>query len=822
MAELEKILNKQKEAIIMDKLSPEGKDVEVINVLTLKTEGKYEVNNLAGQGGMKEIYSVKDHDASRDIAMAVMLEANENGTLGRSEIARFIYEARIAANLEHPNICPVHDIGVDTEGNPYFTMKLIGGEDLQQIIDKIRTGNKEYAIKYTQQYLLEIFKKVCNAIAFAHSKGVIHLDLKPENIQVGEYGEVLVLDWGLAKLISEKEEDIKQKFSTEIYQNMQGSALDMTLDGVIKGTLGYMAPEQAKGENSKKDARTDIYGLGGILYAILTLECPIIERHVNLILKATMNGEIIPPTIRIPQMEISYALEAIAMTALSKKQENRYQYVNDLIKDLDAFTAGFATAAENATIYTQLFLFVKRHKIFVTTIFVAIIVTFTILIGFMYGLKQKERIAYFAEDKAKKSQVIAESALSEIKSLSEQTAPEFLTKALKDIDLQDWEEALKNAKIARTLHPEFADAWYQEGRINLALGNIKNAVIAFEKSEIINRLVKKAKAIESEKVEFDKETAALLADEAKIIKDLPLMIKLSNNNGEDNGILEAQLKTAFEAIKRLNPQQKKWSKKYIDVRVKKRAKKNKGVKTIRVNLNRHKYLKNIQPLKNLPINDLNLSYCPEIENIDSLKGMPITKLYLSQNNKINDYSVINEMPLKEFSPGNLFSEKDMVLLEGKEIEFLDLYYCRNIDDISALKGLPLKVLKISNSETSDISVLKGMPLVNLDMINFKSLSGISVLKGMKLKTLNLSGTKINDISALKGMPLETLKLSDTKIYNLSALKGMPLKYLRLDNCKELKNINILRTLKSLERVVLPRDLKSRMKHLQRFLPNLKK
>jgi len=230
--------------------------------LTPKPQKKYAFQQSIDQGGMKRILRVKDKDTSRDIAMAVLLSNNSSN----EERNRFVKEAKITAMLEHPNIVPVHDIGVDAAGMPYFTMKLLEGETLSKIIKKLKLNDSKYKEKYNIKSLLWAFKRVCNAIYFAHSKGVIHLDITPENIQFGKFGEVLVLDWGLAKLIDDKEKDEQ---TIELHNHINKN-LDATLDGVAKGTLGYMAPEQASGQNSKKDITTDIYALGAILYTLLT------------------------------------------------------------------------------------------------------------------------------------------------------------------------------------------------------------------------------------------------------------------------------------------------------------------------------------------------------------------------------------------------------------------------------------------------------------------------------------------------------------------------------------------------------------------------
>ena len=250
---------------------------------------------------MKVVIQVKDRDTTRDIAMALLPDAQSRP---KRDIIRFIEEARITASLEHPNIVPVHDIGVDTHGSPYFTMKLIKGENLASVIRKLHDGDPEYLENYTLDKLLLVFIKICNGVAFAHSKGVLHLDLKPENIQLGDFGEVIIMDWGLARVISEKEPDetASPEKDVPIFENR-------TSDGIRKGTPGYMAPEQAAGKNSEKDFRTDVYSLGAILYSMLTFQNPLRGTTLKEMLAETVNGMVVPPSKRAPDRIIPSSLE---------------------------------------------------------------------------------------------------------------------------------------------------------------------------------------------------------------------------------------------------------------------------------------------------------------------------------------------------------------------------------------------------------------------------------------------------------------------------------------------------------------------------------
>jgi serine/threonine protein kinase len=168
----------------------EGGPLDEILQLDQRYSGEVPLN----QGGMKMILQCRDELTDRPIAKAIMQEISSNDA-----VDDFIAEARLTASLEHPNIVPVHDLGLTPEGEPFFTMKLLSGENLQQILKGLRQQDKIYIENYPLEVLLEIFIKVCDAMAYAHSKNILHLDLKPANIQVDDYGQVLVCDWGLAK-----------------------------------------------------------------------------------------------------------------------------------------------------------------------------------------------------------------------------------------------------------------------------------------------------------------------------------------------------------------------------------------------------------------------------------------------------------------------------------------------------------------------------------------------------------------------------------------------------------------------------------------------
>jgi tRNA A-37 threonylcarbamoyl transferase component Bud32 len=319
---------------------------------------RYADAEVIAVGGMKRILKVLDRQSNRHVAMARLHEDASDLLFDP-----FIREARLTALLEHPNVISVHDVGVDRDGQPYFTMDLTAGDGLDVVLRKAHAGEG-----YPLSDRLEIFLKVCDAIDYAHSRKVIHLDIKPANIQVGQFGEVLVCDWGLGKLISDSRE-----IPNDVLLNPDLLS-EMTLSGEVKGTPGYMAPEQISG--GARDERTDIYALGALLYAILTCRHPI-DGDTESMLKATLAGQIVPPAVR--DSSVPESLSSVVMKAMSRAPEDRYTSAHDLVKDLRAFLSGFSPAAHESGLATEILLFYRRHRAVcnVVVAFLAIVITVT-------------------------------------------------------------------------------------------------------------------------------------------------------------------------------------------------------------------------------------------------------------------------------------------------------------------------------------------------------------------------------------------------------------------------------------------------------------
>ncbi len=409
---------------------------------------KYEVADELGTGGMKLVRRTRDRNAARDVALAVLLDPSPRA----KKVSRFVREARITAALEHPNIVPIYDIGVHEDGKPYFTMKLLEGETLHGILQKLNEGDADYRRRFPLVRLLQIFLGVCNAVGFAHSRGVIHLDLKPANIQVGAFGEVLVLDWGLAKVLEK---------DPALYPNrlVLGEGLrEMPSEGVVRGTPGFMGPEQSRGEYASLNELTDIFALGSVLYTIL--KCKVPSRKVD-------EGRKVAPAFKIPP-----ALEAVATKAMARQPGNRYQSVKELAGDVQAFLDGHATKAQQAGALTLLWLLIKRHNVVTSLIcasLLAIVGTFTVA---LVRVRHSEMVAVDALRRMSEDQ-------ENRRKLSLLAAPRVLQDAEFFLHMYDYDQALSKLDYAVALDSDYTQAWWELGALHLGRQEFEQANLAF-------------------------------------------------------------------------------------------------------------------------------------------------------------------------------------------------------------------------------------------------------------------------------------------------------------------------------------------------------
>ena len=362
--------------------------------LKSKTD-RYNAEKFIAAGGEKAVFSVYDSYSCRNVALARPIFHRFD-----SEKEQFIKEALICAKLQHPNIVPVYDVGVDCADIPYFTMKLFVGDTFKDILKKLKEGDENYTKDYDLNRLLIIFLKICDAIEYAHLHNVIHCDIKPENVHIDKFGSVLVGDWGLSKIIP----------TTHDTYNKESSLIDLEVNvlntnpapGSIRGTPGYLAPEILHGIHSG-DVRSDIYSLGALLYEILSFEKPVDGKTPNEIFENTKKHNIKPLQIKFSSGRDINALKAIVMKALSGNTKERYRSVAELRTEITNYLQGFATSSEKSSYLQLVRLMIHRHKMASGLITGFTLLILVILFGAYEKIIQEKADAEIKRDIAEKN-----------------------------------------------------------------------------------------------------------------------------------------------------------------------------------------------------------------------------------------------------------------------------------------------------------------------------------------------------------------------------------------------------------------------------------
>jgi|GEM_PF-543400 len=777
------------------------------------TSARYVIEREIARGGMGAVLLATDKNVRRRIAMKVILKADR---VDNDQLSRFIAEAQVTGQLEHPNIVPVHELGLDDSQNVFYTMKLIGGRTLKAILHDIAEGDKATIKEFTLNRLLTVFQKICDAMAFAHASKVIHRDLKPENIMVGDYGEVLVVDWGLAKVIGVDEDNnavtASADLAVETVRGDESAAYDQTIQGQVMGTPAFMPPEQALGQMNTLGPAADIYSLGAILYNILALRTPVQEKTLDELLSRVSQGYLDGLTVtgaqahkaaadissialpHCPNQRIPAALIAVTMKALSKETNDRYADVPSLKAEIDQYLRGFATSAEAAGMFKQAALVVRRHPWEVGIGAAALLILVGLGIIFSIDLKREQ----LAAEGATKEAATATTTLYESGQIH---APLLVDSAREFIIERDFKEALALLDKAEELSPDLATVPFMRARLAIMEDDLPAAQAALKTA--VAHLAEDAPerpaaesmlaAASSSGTTANKATWKAWADAAKNSKDWQLLGALTLRVG-DKKLIE---KTVREALAAANSGAQSF-----DVRFE-----GKGTLLIELRSGNKAVIPDLTPLTGFPIHktavtnskatDISPVAQPELRTLDArnslvqdlrpLMGIPMRFIDIRKT-LVNDLEPLRGMPLERLElEGNRITDLSP-LGSLDQLETL-IAECSGVTDISALSGLKnLKHLTLKCPELTDLTPLSGLKLETLSLHGSILIKDLRPLRGIPLEHLDISSTDVETLDGLQGMPLKTLYIrrephsggkKDTPLADLSALAGAPVEKLHL-------------------------------------------
>ena len=808
----------------------------------LKSEHPYKYQDFIGEGGMGVVEMVKDKKCLRSIAKKTLNKTK----FDKESIVRFTEEAQITAQLEHPNIVPVYEMGLDEKDQLFYTMKMVKGRNLKEILKGIKEGDEEIVKKFPLSNLLEIYVAICDAMSYACSRKIVHRDLKPDNVMVGDFGEVYLVDWGLAKIINndalKSAEVIPEWIVKEVYEKQDVSTdkilrelrkvdslrtkeqnLNISFNDILIGTPQYMAPERISGE---ADECSEVYALGAILYNILTLELTVSGDNLEEIVTKIFEEDIKNPLKfknlpHLPGGKVPSGLAAVSMKALSAEPIDRYHTVAQLRNEIAAWEDGYITEAEKAGPWLILWSMIKRHRIessIALIFFTSLILLYTF---FAIKLKEDRDLANNAQKVAlnqkqivetetgvllKKSQEL-EDKINELENL----APELYERSnffIENGHLQRAQNAIQNAC---RLNPG-REYYVHLGNIQQSRGLFKNSINSYRKalsytahekmplSTYIDSTNESIKASIQFSRDFLDKTLQSYLDLLRFQKVLVNQQRFREAAIVSKKLFIATKNMKAKIIKKLSQTHLSFiNTKTLQIGVD-------GGFTLRIN---RRGLKDISPLAGIPFKFLDLSDNP-IQDITPLKGMPLEELNISRTN-VSDLTALSGAPLKKLEANETLVSNIVALrgaplttikLRGSKLESIKGLTSPFIKDadfsntyLKSLKGLStksLRVLEINNTQITDLSPLRHSLLKSLQMSDTK-IEDISPLKNVLLTSIDLKSSLVKDFTPLSSAPLEKLVAENTALENLDFLKGKALSYLNIRKT----NVTDIQTLKGM-------------------------
>ena len=370
-----------------------GAAADEASAWTNRSGSRYRVLRAHARGGLGEVFVALDEELQREVALK---EIRAQHADRRDSRARFLLEAEVTGRLEHPGVVPVYGLGTYPDGRPFYAMRFIKGESLKDAIKRFHgqpAGKGDGGAGLELRQLLRRFGDVCNAVAYAHSRGILHRDLKPDNIMLGAFGETLVVDWGLAKTVGCDATDSSAAGEGAL-EPARASASAPSLVGSVIGTPQYMPPEQAAGKVDELGPASDVYSLGATLYHLLTGKRPFPDDDVPKVLRMVQSGAF--PTPREISPAVPAALEAVCLKAMALRPEERYASPRALAADIDRWLADEPVSAYREPLRLRLARWRRRHAALVTGM-LALVFTALVAVGVSALLLSREQKAKLAE-----------------------------------------------------------------------------------------------------------------------------------------------------------------------------------------------------------------------------------------------------------------------------------------------------------------------------------------------------------------------------------------------------------------------------------------
>lgn len=785
----------------------------------------YEILDVLGQGGMGVVYTARQTSIARRVALKT-IKANLAKEVEHRN--KFLAEAAVTGDLDHPNIVPIHDLGSDAEGNLFYSMRQVRGVSWKERIKEMSETEN-----------IQVLMDVADATAFAHSRGVVHRDLKPENIMLGDFGEVLVMDWGLAVAAGEVQQDDEVSLAL---------AEKLTESNAVGGTPAYMAPEMALGDPTQIGTHSDVYLLGAILYEILTGCPPHTGSTVMQCLIHAGNNEL-QPTDRDDE------LVHIATKAMATEPSERYPSV----KHLQERIREYQEHAESIALYEQArakLKEAKKNKEY--DLYARALIGFEEAVNLWAGNKAAAKgiircqLAYATLALEREDFDLAESLLSDeeakhaellgrvrqqrthreaklrrsklvmriaggliaaavlaivgasvwvqveqarAQAARKKSAPAFLDRARKACVQKDWENAILDLSVASDYDPDLSDVHMLRAQISIVQGEFdaaEQSLRSFLQKHADEGRAKQLLALcEDVQTEPSQEQISALG---QVLLRQGAMTFAHEMLGALDEFLSLYRERIEGAWPGMGAKLKYDEEGQLSIHLPRSAlQRNPKLKALRgmplqcVSLGGP--VEDLSPLEGMELVQLYIQELGSANSLAPLQGMPLKSLYLRKGKGLLDLTALKNSPLEDLSIIDTLVE-DLSPLAGMPLRELEIVSSKRLSDLSPLQGMPLRFLKIRECKVSDIEPLREMPVEKLDL-HGNPIEDLSPLEGMQLKEFHCTGRGIESISVLRGMPMEMLVLNSTMVADLYPLAGMPLRVLDLYGCKEVSSLSPL-------------------------------